>query len=287
MLTFSNISYSAICDCGALPECNTSRPPNCRDSVTTYELSSFFANHTIQAQAPKAFALNSESKRFISVAKIKAIQAGTKFIRELTMNKNLYLSVMNYEHQSIEEQIITLREVFKFEIKTLGIKSPKLVIDLNYKKAAYFEFNLTDESNGVVYINPKITYDENRMTSLSLLIHETRHAAQLQMAKLSPNSVEGSSYRQAFIAQKKNLKGLSFSDFLTLNNEYEAFLFANYIFYKLFIGKHEMIEMGTFASQFYQNGAIKIDLNELHNLEHDVLNTFNKLMIKQKEQLGI
>jgi hypothetical protein len=285
-LTISNLSFAAICECGAPPECGRSRPPNCKSFTGNSALSKFFANNSIQSQNPKAFALSSESREFVSVSKKNALKLGEKFISDISKNYYLYTKVLSFENQSIEEQINTLKEVFEFEVKLLKIQAPKLVIDTNYNRAAYFEFNFEDNSNGTVYINPKKTYDENRMISLSLLIHETRHAAQLQLAKANRSTIEGTAYRQSFMTQKKDIKGLSFSDFLTLNNEYEAFLFANYVFHKLFEGQYEMIDMGTFASQFDQAGNLKIDLEELHIHEHDVLKAFNKLMIKQKKLLG-
>lgn len=248
---------------------------------------SFFATEAIQSHYINSFVLRPELKEFVSLSKKKVFEEGDLFIKNLRKNSKLYNDIQNYEHLSVDQQITILYKVFEIEVKTLGIISPKLVIDKDFGRAAYFEFDLDDATNGIVFINPLKTFSENPMISLSLLIHETRHAAQLSQAKNLDHTLEGFHYQEAFMAQKA-LKGkLGFSDFLTLNNEYDAFLFANYIMYKLFDGKHEMIDMGTYASQFDQKGDLKIDLEYLHSHSENIIGDFNQLMKLQKEALGI
>jgi len=281
-------AYSTVCPCGAPPECGSSRPPNCRDKGVDTPLDPFFANMSVQKRAPKAFALSDESREFILITKKQILIDGSQFLSHLNRDKALQSKVQRYDSFSLEDQIKVLREVFSLQVKSLGIKAPKLVIDTNYSRAAFFKFNIEDDSNGTVYINPKKTYEENRMTSLSLLLHETKHAAQLSLAKNKSTSIQGAHFRAAFVAQKKLLNSLNFSDFLTLNNEYEAFSYANYIIYKLYNGKFDMIDMGTFASQFDQAGHLKIDLERLHYTpSNNIYEDFNTLMKEQKSLLGL
>lgn len=256
-----------------------------------HELYSFYANKKIQNHLPSAFALQGESKLFVFKATNISIQHARLLILNLRNDKVLYQKILNYAHLSIEEQIPVLKKVFEIEVSTLGIESPNLIIDTNYKKAAYFDFNLDDNKAGIVYINPLKTYKENPYSSLSLLLHETRHSYQIQLVKKhrKENNIFVKAYRDAFYAQK-NLKreSFSFSDFLTLNNEYEAFLFGNYILNQIYRGRVDIKNMGTLASQFRDNGKIKLDLRELHHHSKDnIINGYNKRAAVQAKILGI
>lgn len=285
-------AYAAICPCDAPPSCGSSRPSHCHiddgKAKSDDDKHKFYANKSVQNLYKEAFALSSESKNFVNTVYASTFEQADKFINDLKKDEILWKKVLNYGTLSIAEQIAVLAEVFNIEVKSLGIVAPEISISTNYERAAYFEYDLQKKGNGTVYINPKKTYDENRLMSLSLLIHETRHASQLALAKNSSKEVMGASYKAAFTMQK-NMKGkLNFSDFLTLNNEYEAFLFANYVFHKIYNGQEDMIDMGTYASQFRQDGSVKIDLKNLHAIHpHLVLEMFNMFMAEQAQDLGV
>ena len=248
--------------------------------------SRFYANRSIQELSPPAFALEMVSKEFINTVSLTTYSEADKFLVELAKNEELFEKVKNYHLLTLVEQIVVLRNVFEIEVRAMNITPPKLIIDVNYERAAYFEYDLQDATNGIVYINPSITFNTNKFMSLSLLIHETRHSAQLNLAKNVSTEILGHHYYQAFKAQKDLSGQLGFSDFLTLNNEYEAFLFANYTIYKLFNGTIDMVDMGTFASQVNRRGKVKIDLQNLHDHHSDRLTeVFNFLMIDQNNLL--
>jgi hypothetical protein len=248
--------------------------------------SRFYANRSIQELFPPAFALEKASKEFINTISLTTFSEADKFLAELSNSEELFEKVINYHLLTLEEQVVVLRNVFEVQVRSMNITAPKLIIDLNYQRAAYFEYDLKNATNGIVYINPSLTFNTNKYLSLSLLIHETRHAAQLSLAKNFSNEILGHHYYEAFSAQKDLSGKLGFSDFLTLNNEYEAFLFANYTIHKLFMGTINMVDMGTFASQINERGKVKIDLQNLHDHHADRLTeVFNFLMIDQNKLL--
>ncbi|OUR95814.1 hypothetical protein A9Q84_15040 [Halobacteriovorax marinus] len=291
-LTFVSASVqAAVCSCGAPASCGPSRPPRCPLKEINKDLSKvskFYANHSIQDQKPAAFALNSKSSAFVLEVSHSSTIEADRFINMLRENQSLIEKIESFASLTAVEQVPVLKEVFALEVKALEIKAPKLVIDLTYERAAFFEFDVNSNEPGVVYINPLITFKDSKYAALSLLIHETRHSAQLQLAQNENREVLGSAYHQAFVAQKFFTGKLGFSDFLTLNNEYEAFLFGNYVMNKLFMGRVDLIDMGTFASQFNEAGDLKIDLSYLH-LHHSesVLETFNELEKVQAKLLGV
>jgi hypothetical protein len=258
-------------------------------SITVATNAGFYAEQLTQEKHPSSFVLSSNSDVFINAIYSTSFKEADKFIMALKSDQKLWNLLQNWDKLSLQEQIPLLKKVFNHEVKSLGIAAPKLIIDLNYKRAAFFEFadNLT--GTGTVYLNPSLVYSENKYSSLSLLIHETRHSAQLQMTKANHGmSHLGYFFRESFMTQKKIGHQLGFCDFLTLNNEYEAFLFGNYVIHKITAGTIDIKGMGTFASQFNKDGSIKIDLKKLHNDPHNnVLNKFNQLEEMQAQRLGI
>jgi len=248
----------------------------------------FFANPEVQKKHKHAFAIQPESKEFITKSLKLAKAQGDLLVKKIKSRPHLYEAIQNWETLSIDEQIPFLYEVFVLEYQSLNILPPKLVIDNDaIKGGAFFEFDLESKGTGTVYLNPKVLDTYKKYESIALLIHETRHSAQFQMAfnqKQTPLSI---GYKNAFIAQKELLGKVGFCDFLTLNNEYEAFLFGNYVLGQLLDWKLDMPGMGTFASQFNSKGELKIDLTKIHKHFHgdEILKEFNRLEIKQKEIL--
>jgi hypothetical protein len=252
----------------------------------------FFANADIQAKAPEAFALQKEASVFVREIEKKSLAERDALVQAIQADSELKNAVANWQVFTIEQQIPYLRRVFDLEVKVLGIRPPELIIKSGIINGpAYFDFDPTKPGTGRVLLNPDaLKKEENQYASLSLLIHETRHSAQFQMAfPVDPSSPFSVGYEAAFIAQK-SLKGkLSFCDFLTLLNEYEAFQFGNYVVGKLTNWKVDMVDMGTFASQYDSHGHLKIDLKKLTNEvgQDRLLERFNELEKIQKDILGI
>jgi hypothetical protein len=249
----------------------------------------FYADPVTHNKHSTSFVLNSKSAGFINAVYSTSFKAADNFIKTLKRDTKLWDSLKKWDQISLQEQLPLLKRIFNHEVKSLGIDPPKLIIDLNYNRAAFFEFPDNLAGTGTVYLNPSLVYSENKYSSLSLLIHETRHSAQLQMTKANHGMYHlGYFFRESFMTQKKIGHKLGFCDFLTLNNEYEAFLFGNYVIHKITAGTIDIKGMGTFASQFNKDGSIKIDLKKLHNDPHNnVLNKFNQLEEMQAQRLGI
>ena len=252
-------------------------------------LSRFFANDSVQRARPEAFVLQPESRHFLHALEGDSAQAREALIAGIRARAALARAIRDWEKLSIEEQIPHLREVFALEVAAMGITSPELVIDAKAipGRAAFFEFDVTKPGPGRVLLNPDELRGMHKFASLALLIHETRHSAQFQRAFAEPNSVQGRAYRAAF---EKQFDGTvkSFCDFLTLNNEFEAFSFGNWVVGRLTNWQVDMPDMGTFASQYDGQGRLKIDLPQLAESTQGATLTekFNEAERTQCELLG-
>ncbi|MGE0172470.1 MAG: hypothetical protein AB7T49_06795 [Oligoflexales bacterium] len=262
---------------GKLHENNTTNPnydPN------------HFANQDVQSKAPSAFALQREAKEFVYLT------SGDNFVEEKALigaifkNKQLTTDVKRFPTLDWNAKKSVLEQVFQIEIATLGITAPELQFDSQaIRGPAFFDFDLASSGPGKVILNPTaIQAAENPYIGLLLLIHETRHSYQLQLSRKSSDA-EGVGYAHAFRAQKE-VTVKSFSDFLTLLNEYEAFRYANYVVGAITEWQVDTLGLGTYASQFDQ-GHPRIDLADLFRKEEagqilsTVLEEFNKLENEQ------
>ncbi|NKF48966.1 hypothetical protein G3R49_00055 [Shewanella sp. WXL01] len=253
-------------------------------SLTANANDKFYANPSIQQQAPQAFVLQQPNQQFLALTQTKTIADADKLLALMAQDKVVSTALQNWDTLSLEQQIPLLRQIFELEVASFGIKPPKLVID-NHSypgKMVYFDFKLTDRDNGTVYLNPDKLASQPQYAALAFLLHETRHAYQLQLA-MRPNQTQANpvfsrSYKASFTAQKQ-IKGMGFSDFLTLSNEYEAFLFGNYMIGRITNWQVDMIGMGTYASQFDSQGKLKMDLAKLATTESDLslLEQYNQL----------
>lgn len=251
----------------------------------------YFANEAVQRLAPEAFALQPEAAAFHKAAGKVTLNERQALITLINGNPELKAEIVNFKNLDWEKKEEVLKKVFLLEVKALKIQAPVLVIDSKrIKGEAYFEFDIHNPTPGTVILNPEaIAKDSNPYTALLLLVHETRHSAQFQEAFMSGTSADSDnpmakSYRAAFIAQKEHAtKIVSFCDFLTLVNEYEAFQFGNYVISSLVNGDVDTLGMGTYASQFNQDLTLKIDLEKLFKAheggenKESILNTFNSL----------
>ncbi|MCL1046471.1 hypothetical protein L2737_14230 [Shewanella electrodiphila] len=253
----------------------------------------FYANETLQRQAPDAFALQPEAHDFLVSAYALTIKDGDRLLGLIAEDKALTNAIQQWPEMTIEQQIPWLKKVFALEVRSFGTKAPQLIIDNHSyaNKMVYFDFDIEAGGNGIVYLNPDKLAEEEAYASLAFLIHETRHSYQFQQA-LNANASDSDSeivaisagYLAAFKAQKQ-LKGFGFSDFLTLLNEFEAFQYGNYVIGQLTDWQIDMNNMGTFASQFDNQGQLKIDLNTLSaNVDElSLLAQYNELAKEQFE----
>jgi hypothetical protein len=248
----------------------------------------YFANESVQRLAPEAFALQPEASAFHKAAGKVSLHERQALVTLIKKNPELKQDIISFKDLDWKKKQVVLRKVFALEVEALKIKTPILIIDTTtIKGEAYFDFDINNPTPGKVILNPEaIAKDSNPHTALLLLVHETRHSAQFQQAFLSNDADNpiAKSYKAAFIAQKEHAsKIVSFCDFLTLTNEYEAFQFGNFVISSLLDGAVDTLGMGTYASQFDQDLVLKIDLEKLFQIHESggitetILNTFNSL----------
>lgn len=262
------------------------------------EHSTFFANIDLQRMAPKAFALQPESFDFVHRFAGITLRERQDLAQAILANVEIKQAIAKWNELSIKEQIPFLKMIFDLEVQILGINPPELVIEDGITAGpAFFDFDPKNPTPGKVLLNPiALAKEKSKYASLSLLLHETRHSYQFQLGYklLSPIAMKSEDlkiferYRTSFEAQKQ-IDQMSFCDFLTLLNEYEAFHFGNDVLRRLTNGEVDLVEMGTFASQFHNNGDLKIDLAKLIDdslaQNKSVLDEFNLLEQAQLQQL--
>ncbi|WP_281558081.1 hypothetical protein [Thalassomonas sp. RHCl1] len=205
-------------------------------------------------------------------------QDAQRFFNALKNEEKLFNSLQKWQSLSFEQRMALLPLVFKVECQILDMVCPELVINnsLYPTRAVNFVFDVRFPGSGLVFLNPDKLKDMAVYAPLAFLIHETRHAYQFQLG-FSQQSLLAKGYKAAFTAQA-GLSGYSFSDFLTLLNEYEAFQFANHVIGLLIDWRIDMPNMGTFASQFDDKGQLKINLVDLAeaNGNKSLLDAYNQ-----------
>jgi hypothetical protein len=249
----------------------------------------FFANKEVQRLKPLAFALQPESRAFLLANQSGLTADSTTLINLIEQDKTLSDQIKTFPALDWSAKEEVLKKVFALEVQAFNIKGPGLIIDSERIKGreAFFEFDVAHPNTGTVFLNPEqLQKNKNPFAPLLLLIHETRHSAQFQRA-FDPASEENAvnlGFKAAFTAQQElSDKIRSYSDFLTLNNEYEAFYFGNFIVENLTGGQVNTLGMGTYASQFDNDNHPKIDLIHLFEkfdngeIQDSVLDEFNRL----------
>lgn len=253
----------------------------------------FFANRDFQDQFPGAFALQSESQEFVVSSLSQTFADADTLVSEVQQRPWLDRSISRFPHLNENQRLFVMRTLFDLQSELAGTAAPELVLDNEAKQAAFFDFDLVRGGPGRVILNPKELFkDTNPYAALMFLIHETRHSHQFQQAQkltqVAPSTAQA--YSAAFAAQKRvfdqSLK-ISFCDFLTLNNEYEAFLFGNYVMEELTAGTVETKDMGTWASQYVPGEGLRIDLPKLFQEAGapNVLDAFNELEMTQYKEM--
>ena len=231
------------------------------------DASKFYANEAMQAKSPKAYALSELNQVWLKQAHNIRNQDAKRFFNALKQEPKLFASLIDWPNLSFEQRMSLLPEVFTIECKVLAMVCPELVINnsLYPSRAVNFVFDIKAPGSGLVYLNPNKLKTMEVYAPLAFLIHETRHAYQFQLA-FNEETFLAQGYKEAFTVQAKQA-GFSFSDFLTLLNEYEAFQFGNQMIGLLVNWQIDMPNMGTFASQFDANGKLKIDLIQLASID--------------------
>jgi hypothetical protein len=252
-------------------------------STSAFAVDNFSATAERQTKTPYAYAITRESLDFHKALESSVQSERDALVEEIKNDLILHQNILNFENLNSLEQEATLLKVFALETKNYPL-APELILGPGPKgQEAFFDFDLKAQSPGKVYIDYKrLAAEDHPYASLLLLIHEVRHSAQLQLG-FSTRSAEARGYAAAFSAQKavfdQNEK-ITYCDFMSLLNEYEAFQFANYVVNRLTEGKVNIKGMGTIASQYDEEGKLLLDLPKLmhDHQENEWFERFNALV---------
>ncbi|QIZ76966.1 hypothetical protein [Ferrimonas lipolytica] len=251
-------------------------------------LDPFFANQSLQQQAPMAFVLQPQATPFLRSAWLETKQQAQTLADAIIDDETLAQALSQWDQLSFDEQQPILAKVFELQCEQMGIEPPTLLIDdSSYPdKLAFFDFDVANPSSGTVYLNRGKLSQQPNAVSLALLIHETRHSYQFQLG-FKQDSLLAQGYHAAFIAQQQ-LAPKSFADFFTLANEYEAFQFSNWVIGELFNWQLDMPAMGSYASQYWSDQQLKIDLLQMIDAKRPtpLLDQFNYQLRAQQSTLG-
>ncbi|STX51303.1 Uncharacterised protein [Legionella busanensis] len=250
----------------------------------------FFANASFQNLFPGASVLHFDSRNFLEESLLTTYAQGDILIAALRSKPELTKLIVNFPHLSESDRIEVMHRIFSIQTRVSGLPAPELILDNSAQKSTFFQFDPTQPGTGKVILNPiKLFADANPHAAILFLIHETRHSYQFQLGFGNINSIDATAYRLGFLAQKQVFEqklNVSFCDFLTLNQEYEAFLFGNYVLEILTRGIVKTTDMGTLASQYLIYSGLRLDLPKLarETDSQNLLNAFNELEKAQYEE---
>ncbi|WP_131783224.1 hypothetical protein [Legionella gresilensis] len=250
----------------------------------------FFANSSFQNLFPGASVLHVDSRNFLEESLLTTYAQGDILISAIRSEPGLADLVVNFPQLNELERIEVMNRIFALQVKGSGLPAPELILDNSARKSTFFQFDPAKPGTGKVILNPvKLFASSNPHAALLFLIHETRHSYQFQMGFSGIASVDATAYQAGFLAQKQIFdQGLkvSFCDFLTLNQEYEAFLFGNYVMEVLTNGAVKTTDMGTLASQYLISSGLRLDLPKLarETDTQNLLEAFNELEKTQYEE---
>lgn len=229
----------------------------------------FFANPGFMDRFPRATILHPGSASFVAQLD-RTLNDGIKLLVTIQRDRELVRAVVEFPGLTDQSKVEVMKKIFALQVQTSGAQAPELVLDETSARSAFFEFDPARPSLGRVILNPgKLFADRNPYAALLLLLHETRHSFQFQRGFLDIGDLPGvmaEAYRTGFQAQRivfDQKLNASFCDFLTLNHEYEAFLFANFLVEELTGGAVDTSQMGTLASQYDPSKGLLLDMREL------------------------
>lgn len=278
-----------LAGCGGVPTVGPAVRPVVAQAAKALDPARFFASPTVQAQAPLAFAQQPAALEALKAMDAAAPAERRALIRALEADAGVKRDIARFGALGWDARLAALRKVMAIECKVMGIQAPPLVIGTGKARAAYFEFDPARPGTGRVFLYPEALAEEaDPYAALLLLMHETRHSAQFQLAYGDRQGPLAAGYKAAFEAQKRLEGKLSFCDFCSLLNEHEAFQMANFVVGELAGGKADTSGMGCLSSQYDTQGRLRIDLVALAEEvgPAGVLAAFNRLERPQFEQFG-
>jgi hypothetical protein len=246
----------------------------------------FFAHADIEAKAPGAFALQAESHAFLEAAASVTQPQRDAFVASIRANSSLAAQVAKFDTLGWDAQVPVLRQVAALEAQSMGFVLPPLVIQSGANPIpSFFDFDPAKGGTGRVILYPDaIAKESNKWTALMLTVHEIRHSGQFQLAfgatrRDTAGMALSQGFKAAFVAQKALSHQLSFCDFCSLLNEYEAFQTGNYVVGALTHWTVDTSDEGCLSSQFDATGKPKLDLLALNAQvgATGLLDAFNKV----------
>lgn len=264
---FAPLLALMVAGCGLAP---THRAATNEAIAHVANVERFLAQPSVQAKAPAAFSLQSESLAFLQVVERRAEPQRDALVSAIRSDVALSGAIARFEGLSWDEQLPVLKRVMELEGRAMGFTLPPLVIQHGpSQRPAYFDFDPERPGTGTVILYPEaLAREKSRYAALLLLVHETRHSAQFQLAYQSSfgssdERVLSEGYRASFVAQKKLEGELGYCDFCSLNGEFEAFQAANYVVGRLTSWQVDTRDMGCLSSQFDARGVLRLDLLDL------------------------
>jgi hypothetical protein len=283
----ATLAASALSGCGVHPVGVTALQRPAVKATVEADPVRFFANQTVERMAPEAFALQPEAHGSLAEIESSVKPARDALVQTIKADKALAAKVRGFDKLTWENQVPVIRQVVALEAKVMGFQAPPLKIqDGPNPIPSYFDFDPAQGGTGTVILYPaSIAQEADKFAALMLAVHEVRHSGQFQLAQAKAPSALGRGFKASFQAQH-DLKGkLSFCDFCSLLNEYEAFQAGNYVVGTLTGWKADQRDMGCLSSQYDAQGHAKIDLWQLSNQvgPAKLLEAFNEA---EKPQFG-
>jgi hypothetical protein len=228
----------------------------------------FFANAELQAKAPLAFSTQVAAAEAVAAIARTEAPKRDRLVAAIRADQALMAKIDRFGSLTWEQKVPVLKAVMAIECRVLGFEAPKLDFgtDPNPNRESYFDFDPAHPGVGTVILYRQgIEKDTNPYAALLLLVHEVRHAAQFQLgfAKQSASPL-AQAFKASFEAQKAMSGKMTFCDFCSLVNEYEAFQCGNYVVGALTSWRVDTADMGCLSSQYDEHGAPRLDLPALH-----------------------
>ena len=233
-------------------------------AAKAHDPAKFLAHAEVEAAVSGAFAVQAESQAFVKALPETVGPGRNALVAAIQADKNLLGQVTRLQSMTWDEQLPVLKQVMALECRTMGFTPPPLVIAAGDSRPSFFEFDPARPGTGTVYLYPAaLAKETSPQATLLLLIHEVRHSAQFQLAfgsTAKSRTPLANAFKAGFQAQNQLSGKLTFCDFCSLNQEFEAFQSANYVVGKLTGWQIDPVDMGCYSSQYDGHGALKLDL---------------------------
>lgn len=227
----------------------------------------FFSNAATEAKAPGAFAPQPEAHAFLEAAASVTQPTRDALVDAIQADATLSDQVARFDKLTWEQQVPVLRSVAALEARVMGFQLPPVEIQTGPNPIpSFFDFDPAKPGTGKVILYPDaIAKESNKWTALLLTVHEVRHSGQFQLAfgarhRDAAQQALADGFKASFVAQRAMSKQLTYCDFCSLLNEYEAFQTGNYVVGKLTNWTVDTSDEGCLSSQFDKSGQPIIDL---------------------------